>query len=623
MRTFGCLLAEGRHNHSIRARPADMDIDPISSRSPATCMVAPHFPFVLALWLALGTSLLEMAIRVAIWQLTIRPLEFGIHIVWMAPLMNLIWFSLVAIPVALTIRLWPRRIGYGVVVGVLSFPALLSLLWLYAQVHWMAMAVLALGLAVQSGVLASRRARALMPFSRRAALTTVVLVATLILTVLGTNRWREWSAMRALPSRTGSSNVLLLVLDTVRSFSMSAYGYARTTTPTLERLANEGVRFERAFATSGWTLPSHASMFTGRYAHEIRTGPGFPLPDGVPTLAEALTAAGYATGGFVANLNYTSWEHGVGRGFIRYEDYPVTPLTLLTSTSLGRRLFAAQSVRNLVEYYDDEDRKSAATVQQDFLAWLDGLGGKPFFGFLNYFDAHHPYLPPAPFDTLFGPALPPAYRPYLPEFDQFSSQEIALASNSYHGAIAYIDRQIDNLIEELRQRDLLDNTLIIITSDHGEHFGDHDLLGHGNSFYRQLLQVPLIMRFPRRIPGASIISAPVSLRDLPATILDITRIPDDYGIPGTSLIPIVGDSTASVSEVVSGRALTLAPEVQSLISDGMHYIRKVDGGEELYHIEHDSLEQQSLVASRDSHSALSALRAKLDSIETVAPPAPR
>jgi arylsulfatase A-like enzyme len=450
-------------------------------------------------------------------------------------------------------------------------------------------------------------------------LLTLVLVAI----VLGIHRGREWFQMRALTDgRAGAPNVLLLVLDTVRSFSLSAYGYSRPTTPTLERLASEGVKFDRAFATSGWTLPSHSSMFTGRYADEILTGPGLPLPEGIPTLAELMTAAGYATGGFVANLKYTTWEHGVARGFIHYDDYPVTPLTLFTASSLGRRVFAAQSVRNFVRYFDDPDRKNAERVQRDFLGWVDGLGDRPFFAFLNYFDAHHPYLPPRPFDTLFGPELPPMYRPYPPEFGELNSQQIELASNGYHGAIAYVDDQIGKLIGELRTRDLLENTLIIITSDHGEHLGDHELLNHGNSFYRQLLQVPLLMRFPAAIPESRVVTAPVSLRDLPTTVLDVTRISNNGEIPGTSLIPIVTDSSVRVSPVVSGRAVIPSANAQSLISDGMHYIRRADGKEELYDLEQDSLETRSLVSWPPGAAVLPALRARLDSINEAAPPAP-
>lgn len=601
-----------------------MVLDPPPAGTSAATRIPTSLPFQLALWLALGTALFELIVRFAIWQSTERPLEAGIHLVWMAPVVNLIWFGMAATVAWAAMRLWPERIGVALVVGFISFPAFLAVLWLHPKFHRTAMVVLALGLAVQAGRLAAPRVGALVRFSRRAALIMVPLTLIPIAIILGTHRWREWSAMRALPAaRDDAPNVLLLVLDTVRSFSLSAYGYAEATTPTLERLAREGVQFDRAFATSGWTLPSHSSMFTGRYADELRTGPGQPLPGGVPTLAEAMAAAGYATGGFVANLKYTTWEHGVARGFIHYEDHPATPLTLLTATSLGRKVFAAQKVRHLVGYVDDVDRKNAARIQDDFLSWLDGIGERPFFAFLNYFDAHHPYLPPEPFDTRFGPSLPPRYRPYPPQFREFDAEEIERASNGYHGAIAYLDAQLERLIDELRRRGQLDNTLIIITSDHGEHLGDHKLMSHGNSFYRQLLQVPLILRYPALLPGNRTVTVPVSLRDLPATVLDGARVPAGTSLPGVSLLALVRDSTAPRSPIVSGRALVEETDGQSLISAGMHYIRKVDGSEELYDLEQDSLEVHSLVSTAAGAAVLPALRARLDSVNAIAPPVPR
>ena len=599
------------------ARPAHGD-------SRVTPRIPTSFPFRLGLWLALATAIFELAVRLVIWQVTPRPLEAGIHLVWMAPAMNLIWFMLAATVAYAAMRLWPSRMGLAAVVGFMTFPAFLSVLWLHPMFHRTAMVVLALGLAIQAGRLAGPRLASVLTVNRRAAWITVPIMSLAIAVVLGTDRWREWSAMRALPdARAGAPNVLLLVLDTVRSFSLSVYGYADATTPTLEQLARESVRFDRAFATSGWTLPSHGSLFTGRYADELRTGPGRPLPPGPTTLAEALSAAGYATGGFVANLKYTTWEHGVARGFAHYEDHPATPLTLLTSTALGRKVFAARRVRERVGYVDDVDRKSADRVQASFLAWLDRIGDRPFFAFLNYYDAHHPYLPPAPYDTAFGPSLPLRYRPYPPVFRQFDSAEIALAANGYHGAIAYVDDRVGRLIEALRRRGQLDNTLIIITSDHGEHLGDHRLMSHGNSFYRQLLQVPLLMRHPARLPGNGVVRRPVSLRDVAATVLDVAALENDGRIPGASLMAVIGDSSAPVSAIVSGSALVRGTEGQSLISDGVHYIRMADGREELYDLETDSLETRSLVETPEGAALLAGLRSRLDSINTAHPPPPR
>jgi arylsulfatase A-like enzyme len=165
----------------------------------------------------------------------------------------------------------------------------------------------------------------------------------------------------------------------------------------------------------------------------------------------------------------------------------------------------------------------------------------------------------------------------------------------------------------------LDNTLIIITSDHGEHLGDHELLSHGNSFYRQLLQVPLMIRYPARLPGGTVIHTPVTLRDLPATILDLTGIPNGGRIPGVSLTPMLSDSSARGSAIFSGRTLITVEGAQSIIADGLHYIRYKDGKEELFDLEDDSLELNSLVSTPRGQAALPRFRSLLDSLNATHP----
>ena len=186
-----------------------------------------------------------------------------------------------------------------------------------------------------------------------------------------------------------------------------------------------------------------------------------------------------------------------------------------------------------------------------------------------------------------------------------------------------MDEQIGLLLNDLRERGQLDNTLLIVTSDHGEHLGDHDLMSHGNSFYRQLLQVPLIVRYPPRLPGDRSVRIPVSLRDVPATVLDVVGVPNRGRFPGVSILPLVGDSTATASPVVSGSSLVRGTEAQSLIDAALHYIRNADGTEELFDLEHDSLEERSLASTPAGEAVLPALRARLDSINASAAPVPR
>ena len=157
----------------------------------------------------------------------------------------------------------------------------------------------------------------------RAPLLVGAVLAIMLLT-FGGRAWSEYRASAALPPAPADArNVLLIVWDTVRAGNLSLHGYGRRTSPNLERLAGRGVRFDQAFATAPWTLPSHSSLFTGRWPHELTADWRSPLDETYPTLAEYLAAHGYDTAGFVANLDYCSRETGLSRGFAHYEDYPI------------------------------------------------------------------------------------------------------------------------------------------------------------------------------------------------------------------------------------------------------------------------------------------------------------
>ena len=216
----------------------------------------------------------------------------------------------------------------------------------------------------------------------------------------------------------GSPNVLFIVLDTVRADHLSLYGYPRPTTPTLERLAKNGIRFDRARATAPWTLPSHASFFTGRWPHELGVQWLTPLRPGAPLLAEYMGSRGYATAGFVANTGYCSYDTGLARGFTYYEDYilkGIAPLqTPIVVKGILGRIFeigiAHESrshafVPELVErWFYSGIRKDAESINRAFLDWLFRRPEKtrPFFVFLNYLDAHAPYKLPEGAQHRFG-----------------------------------------------------------------------------------------------------------------------------------------------------------------------------------------------------------------------------
>ena len=207
----------------------------------------------------------------------------------------------------------------------------------------------------------------------------------------GWDRYLEVSAKTKLPpSSPDAPNVLMIVLDTVRAQNLNLYGYHRPTMPKLEQIAKTGVFFEQAVSPAPWTLPSHASMFTGRHPHELSADWTTPLDATYPTLAEILYQHGYVTAGFVANKIYCSYESGLNRGFMHYEDYLVSPGQLIRSSALGREITNNLDLRQRFKYYDDLGGKSAERLNHDFLSWLSRQEQGPFFAFLNYFDAHNP-----------------------------------------------------------------------------------------------------------------------------------------------------------------------------------------------------------------------------------------
>jgi arylsulfatase A-like enzyme len=565
---------------------------------------------------ALTTAWLDFAIRFVKQHLPGRPIGMGPDALWMGPLMNFAWLASALLLVMIGARLRPRWFGLSMVLRVLVAVALACVFLMFRRVHASAELVLALGIAVALEPWLTRRADAIERFAPRFAGVAIFVYASATVLTIGGRMALERRASASLPAaRDGAPNVLLLVLDTVRSMNLSLYGYPRATTPHLSAWAAQGARFEHAFATAPWTLPSHAGMFTGRLPHELTADLRVPLDDQYPTLAEVLRGAGYATASIVGNISYCTQQFGLTRGFAHTDGYPVSWSMFVTSSALGRRLLWLPVVRRLTRFWDIPGRKSAARVNGEFLKWLDGSRRRPWFAFLNYYDAHFPSLPPAPFDTLFGPRPSPRAPEMELVFGAVSIEELQRRVAQYDGAIAYMDAQLDSLLRELRRRGVLDNTIVVIVSDHGEHWGDHARLSHGNSLYRQLLEVPLVIRYPARVEGGTIERAPASLRDLPSTILAMAGV-TNHGIVGAPFAALVGgskgrDGASEEAPIVAG--LTPRGHVGpiSVLAHGMHYIA-TDAREELFDVAHDPLDEHDLAAT--SPTILPAFRAIVDSL---------
>lgn len=487
----------------------------------------------LAVAVAVATGLFEIPLALLRRDLFLVPIEGDMHILWMAVLANLVLVIPIAALLWVVNRIWPNRRTEGVAAMVLFTLAAYALLAYLPRSKGWGILILAVGIGVQATRFAMRHRQTFHLAARRLALVLPFIVLIYAGIAFAWKPLKERWQHRGLAAATvGAPNVLLLVLDTVRAMRLSLYGYDRATTPALERWARSGTVFDQAIATASWTLPSHAGMFTGRYPHELNAGFRTALDSRWPTLAEVLAQRGYRTAGFSANRKYASYESGLARGFARYEDFRVSPGQVMVSAAMGRQLVWQPWFEKLIGYYDLYGRKNAAAVTDEFLTWAgQGNRGRPFFAFLNYYDAHDPYLAPSPFNRRFTTDTTP-FRSTTRA--GLTPEQLARQVAAHDGAIAYMDHEIDRLLRTLQSRGMLENTLIILTGDHGEQFGEHGLMDHGNSLYRPLLDVPLVLWLPGRVPSGLRIRAPVTLRDLPATVLDLTGAAKDTVFPGSS-----------------------------------------------------------------------------------------
>lgn len=402
-----------------------------------------------------------------------------------------------------------------------------------------------------------------------------------VLGLLVLTQWhRDTSVPAPLAAKAGrpAPNLLWIVLDTLRADRMSVYGYERPTTPELDAWARRGITFETARSTAPWTLPSHISMFTGLWPSEHGACVDRAYYKPAPTMAEHLRSRGYATAGIVANVRMCNTAYGVGRGFDHYVDYPwrdeVTVRAALNNSALGPvvvNLVKWLGIRPRIVYpydYNQPAREIAARGRR----WLDtaagplGAGGAapPYFLFLNFMDVHGPYLPSADSPRKFwsGPApskkdaspeggwlaiqardaAPPADRPRR---QQELDAVIRRLNDLYDECLVGLDAELGRFLSGLRDDGRLANTWVVITGDHGEHFGEHGHFGHGSTLYNEQTHVPLILIPPiggdrdgadryAALRGRRI-AAPVSLRDLPATMTDVLLPGSSSPFPGRSL----------------------------------------------------------------------------------------
>ncbi len=415
-------------------------------------------------------------------------------------------------------------------------------------------------------------------------------------------------------------SLVLITLDTTRADALGCYTGDPELSPALDAFAEAATLYRRAYATSSWTLPSHASMLTGLLPreHGAKSLPGAdthglgygvrPLPDGLDTLAERLRSAGYRTAAVVAGPALRR-ELGLAQGFEIYRDELDTP---------GRRFHG----------------KRAEQVWRQAVEALEGFGAEPFFLFVNFFDPHAPYQPPG-FEAraakrmsegelyeALGKALrasePPVEPGRLPEEVR---RELARLREGYRAEVRYMDDFVGRLLRELGRRRPDGNLAIAITGDHGESFGEHFYWSHGAHLYEDNVRVPFLLRAPHQRRGA-VVDGPVQNHRIANTFLEYAGLEPLPGAPslaagGSPEMPIVLEVARSELNVkILGPVLDR--DLVAVLRWPFKAILSSTGHRELYDLEDDPLELQNLADSLPER--LAGLEETLAAVESRHPP---
>lgn len=418
----------------------------------------------------------------------------------------------------------------------------------------------------------SRKKRGRLPW-----LYNLIVALLVAITVYGYN---DWNANRQF-------NVILLVSDATRADHLSCYGYKLETTPNIDQFARDGIRFENPVAQGSHTIVATPAILASVYPtiHGL-THYGAALSDSITLISELLRKAGHRTFGIVTNPHVTE-NNGFAQGF----DY----------------------------YLSDKGwlHTGAEVVNLKFLQIWRRYSGEKFFAFLFYIDPHVPYVPPRGYLLKFHADPNVVITNWHPDSLAALGEGYKLDIVArYNAEVNYFDAKFGDLMQELKKRGIYDRSLIIYTSDHGEGFWDHGLVGHGNSLYEELLRVPLIMRFPIMVKfpkfrlGGQVIEQPVRQIDIVPTTLDFLGIKRQGLIFGTSLMPLISGKEESLQELqyVISEEILQQPElhnIRSIRSGPWKYIitqnfEKNEFDQELYNLSEDPAETDNLFGKETS-----------------------
>jgi len=348
-------------------------------------------------------------------------------------------------------------------------------------------------------------------------------------------------------------NLVLVSIDSLRPDHLGCYGYGRPTSPFLDSLAEGGVRFENAVSTTSWTLPSHASLFTGLLGptHGVVDN-GLALSEDHRTLAELLKEAGYHTAGFFGGP-YLHPTFGLAQGFDVYESCMTT-----TPDSAGD-----EAVRDSASAPDGPSHHDVTgpRTREEVARWADGRSAagseEPFFLFLHLWDVHYDFEAPEEFEALFvdpdysGPAdgrlmSNALIRPGM------NREDLAHVLALYDAEIRFTDHVLEGIFADLEERGLLEDTLVVVTADHGEEFFEHGQKGHNKSLFDEVLRIPLLVSWPGQLDGGRVVEDQVQLVDLMPTLLGFAGAGAGVVGQGRDLAPLLAGQPMAARDALSG-----------------------------------------------------------------------
>ncbi|MBM4081315.1 MAG: hypothetical protein FJ278_16555, partial [Planctomycetes bacterium] len=394
-------------------------------------------------------------------------------------------------------------------------------------------------------------------------------------------------------------NVLLLSIDTLRPDYLSCYNPKAARTPHIDEMAKSGVLFQRALSHAPWTRPSVGSIMTGRYPSVHGAGLSFRhgMSRAVRTLAEMLQENGFRTQAFIANEQLGD-IFGFAAGFDVYSTYENHVRQGILEAQCGRwvtlRLLAGTRGRGDVNCAVNDYADSTPFIVEEATRWLARHGRRPFFLWLHLMDPHEFFryriVRVSEGTTAAG----------LPEV-RFEREALGAKDASYVDNVAYSDAAVGRVMAQLKALGISEKTLVILTADHGEAFGEHGGHGHGHTLYRELLHVPLILSLPKRLPAGGHIEQQVRLMDIVPTVLELANLPEERGLDGQSLVSVIRRIEPQGREAYSeflwpGYRL---PERKSLASRGYKCIYCPSTGEtELYDLDDDPRELHNVAESQ-------------------------